>query len=83
MMRIEENIGKYIYGYAEPPEVDTLPTLTDKIMDLTVEIEKFLNNIPDDRKREVMKRNISMAQQLMVDNMEIYNEWLTKQAREF
>ena len=83
MSRIEENISKYIFGYTKPPEVNDLPAIIDKIMVLTIELEKFLNNIPDDRKREVMKKNVSLAQQLMVDNMEIYNEWLTKQAREF
>jgi hypothetical protein len=78
MSDLLEGISQYIIGYQQPKKND-LVKLTDKIMDSTVKMESFLNNIDDDRKREVMKRNVSMIQQMLVDNLEIYNEWLDKQ----
>ena len=82
MSDLMENINRYIIGYAKQPKVNDMANMTDKIMNVTAEMEKFLSNITDDRKRESMKRNVSLMQQLLIDNMEAYNEWLQKMARE-
>ncbi len=75
-MKIEENIGRYLFGYAKPPEVNDLVTMSDGMMEIASEMEKFMNNITDPQKQKTMKRNIGMMQQLMVDNLEMYNDWM-------
>lgn len=76
MARIEEGIGRYIFGYDSPPKKTDLVVLSDKTMALVDEMEKFINLIDDDRKREVMKKNLSLMQQLLVDNLETYSDWV-------
>ncbi len=53
--------------------------MMDGVMDALNKMESFTDNIPDQNKKNVMKRNITMAQSLLIDNMELYNEWLNKQ----
>lgn len=82
MSDLLENINRYIVGREVKPKVSDFTNITDKLMDTTLQMERFLNNIDDAKKRESMKRNISMIQQMIVDNMESYNEWLQKKSRE-
>ncbi len=76
MSRIEEGIGRYIFGYSRPVKKADLVNMSDKTMVIIDEMEKFLNNVDDDRKREVMKKNLSLMTQLIVDNLETYNDWV-------
>lgn len=77
--RIEEGIGKWLFGVTKKPQKNDLVRLSDRMMNTAEEMDKFLNNITDNRKREVMKKNVTMIQQLLVDNLEIYNSWINQQ----
>ena len=78
-MKIEESIGRYIYGYDEAPKPNNIVVMSEKMMAIADEMEEFFQNVPDDRKRELLNRNVSMMRQRMVENLEIFNEWATKQ----
>jgi uncharacterized protein YutD len=81
MSDVLEGINQYIVGYKQPRKNDFL-NQSEKMMEMAEKMHRFLDNIDDDRKRETMKRNISVMQQMIVDNLEMYNEWLNQKARE-
>jgi len=74
-----EAISQYVNDYRDTPLTSDFLKLMDDVMDTLNKMESFADNITNINKKNVMKRNITMAQSLLIDNMEMYNEWLEKQ----
>jgi len=74
-----EAISQYVNDTNDTPLTSDFLKLMDDVMDTLNKMESFADNITNVNKKNVMKRNITMAQSLLIDNMEMYNEWLEKQ----
>ncbi len=52
--------------------------MMDNAMDILNKMEQFTDIIPDVNKKNVMKKKITMAQSVLIDSLQTYNDWVEK-----
>ena len=80
---ITEDIRKWLRFTTKTPKptIDKYLQFTDTIRDSLQSMEEYISTIEDDNLRGIIRKNINMMYNLLVENISTFNDYMNKKEK--